>query len=146
MEARLVHHPGQLNEILDLLKRSGLPYKDIKPENNLFVCYYGANGNLIGSGGLEFYSDYALLRSVAVEENERGHSVGQRIVNDLMDRARARSVKEVFLLTETARDFFLKMGFSLIAREDVAVEVKASSEFSSVCPASAASLVYRFNS
>jgi amino-acid N-acetyltransferase len=146
MEARLVTHAGQLNEILALLKRTGLPYQDIKPDNNLFVCYYGADGRLIGSGGLEFYADYALLRSVAVEENERGHANGKRIVNDLMMRAKGCDVREVYLLTETARDFFLKMGFLTIAREDVPVVVKESTEFASVCAASAASLVYRLRS
>jgi amino-acid N-acetyltransferase len=110
------------------------------------VCYYGENGKVIGSGGLEFYATYALLRSVAVEENERGNDIGKGIVNDLVQRAKARAVKEVFLLTETARDFFLKLGFSMIAREDVPAAVKESSQFTSGCPVTAATMVYRFTS
>ena len=144
MEARVVNKPKYLEEALLLLKTSKLPYQDIKLDNNLFVSYHDEEEHLIGFGGLEFYSSYALLRSVAVNEAQRGKAIGTRIVNDLLDRAKSNSVKEVYLLTETAYDFFLKRGFVEIWRENVPGEIKASSEFTSVCPVSAACMVYRF--
>ena len=144
MKARIINEPQSLNEVLTLLKGSKLPYNDVTLNNNLFVSYHDDNGVLIGSGGLEFYGSYALLRSVAVDENRRGKAIGKEIVGDLLDRARSKSVKEIFLLTETAHDFFLKRNFKDIARENVPAEVKASSEFASVCPASAACMVFRF--
>ena len=133
-----------LEVVVSLLKDNKLPYKDIQLNNGLFISYSDDNGKKIGSGGLEFYSNYALLRSVAVDESRRGESFGKEIVNDLLDRARNRSVKEIYLLTETAHDFFLKKGFKDITRDEVPAEVKASSEFASVCPVSAACMVYRF--
>jgi amino-acid N-acetyltransferase len=101
-------------------------------------------GKIIGSGGLEFYSMYALLRSVAVDQSERGKAYGKNIIRDLLDRAKSNSAKEVYLLTETAHDFFVKRGFADVPRENVPAEVKTSTEFSSVCPVSAACMVYRF--
>ena len=144
MEARVVNKPQFLDEAFSLLKTSKLPYQDIKLDKNLFVSYHDEDHYLIGFGGLEFYSSYALLRSVAVKEELRGKAIGTSIVNDLLDRAKTNSVKEVYLLTETAYDFFSKRGFVEIWRENVPGEVKASSEFTSVCPVSAACMVYRF--
>lgn len=144
MEPRIVKEQQSLNDILSLLKNNKLPYEDIKLDNNLFISYRDENGKIIGSGGLEIYSSYALLRSVAVDQNERGKAYGKDIVKDLIDRAKRNSIKEVYLLTETAHDFFLKRGFKDVSRENVPAEVKASTEFSSVCPVSAACMVYRF--
>lgn len=144
MRAKVVDHNNSLDEILSLLKSNKLPYRDVKLENSLFVSYHDENGKVIGSGGLEFYSMYALLRSVAVDETQRGKAFGKEIVNDLLNRAKGKSTKEIYLLTETAHDFFLHRGFSDISREEVPVEVKASSEFASVCPVSASCMIYRF--
>jgi amino-acid N-acetyltransferase len=144
MKARVLEQDQALNDVLSLLKNNKLPFQDIKLENNLFVSYQNEQGKVIGSGGLEFYSHYALLRSVAVDETQRGKAFGKKIVSDLIDRAKNKSVREIYLLTETAHDFFLKRGFIDITRENVPAEVKASSEFASVCPVSAACMVYRF--
>ena len=66
MNCRVANSQHSLDEILELLRACKLPYKDIRLENSLFVSYCDHSGKLIGSGGLEFYSPYALLRSVAV--------------------------------------------------------------------------------
>ena len=143
MEGRLINEQSSLHDVLELLRICKLPYQDIQLKNNLFISYHNEDGKMIGSGGLEFYSSYALLRSVAVDETLRGKSIGKKIVEDLLLRARARTIREVYLLTETAHDYFTKRGFSDIARENVPNEVKASTEFSSVCPVSASVMVYR---
>lgn len=143
MEARIINQDQSLEGVLMLLKSSKLPYQDVKLHGGLFVSYHDGSGKMIGSGGLEFYSGYALLRSVAVDESQRGKAFGKEIVNDLLDRARSRSIKEIYLLTETAHDFFVKRGFTDIPRQDVPAEVRAASEFESVCPVSAACMVYR---
>jgi amino-acid N-acetyltransferase len=135
---------NSLHTVLDLLRASSLPYQDIELKNNLFIIYHDDNGKMIGSGGLEFYSSYALLRSLAVVESERGKSFGKEIVSDLFARAQSRTVKEIYLLTETASDFFKKIGFADIARDAVPNEIKTSTEFKSVCPVSAACMIYRF--
>lgn len=121
-----------------LLRLNDLPYLDIRIEMSLFNIYHDDANSVVGVGGLEFYGDYALMRSVVVDANYRQLSYGSKIVNDLLEKAKARNVKDLFLLTETAREFFLKHGFRDLPRDKVPLEIQASSEFSTVCPLSAA--------
>jgi amino-acid N-acetyltransferase len=144
MESRIIDNQQSLNEVLSLLQNSKLPFQDIELKNNQFLSYHDAHGKIIGSGGLEYHGSYALVRSVAVAETERGKAIGQAIVKDLLDRAKQKPVKEAYLLTETAHDFFLKRGFADVTRENVPTEIQSSSEFKSVCPVSAACMVYKF--
>lgn len=130
-----------LPSVLELLKACKLPFQDVSLTDTVIVGYYNEEGQLIGSGGLEFYGDSALLRSVAVAGAERGKSLGQEIVKDIISRAKARSIEQIFLLTETAHDFFLRFGFRDTDRSGVPLEVQKSSEFSSVCPVSAFCMV-----
>ena len=143
MNAQVVTTKSMQDDVIALLRSCKLPYQDLIVESNLLVSYHDDKGKIIGSGGLEFYSAYALLRSVAVEETQRGTAVGKQIVADMLLRAKQAGVCEVYLLTETAHDFFLRRGFSDINRELVPEEVKASTEFSSVCPITASVMVYR---
>jgi amino-acid N-acetyltransferase len=144
MNARIVETNESLHEVTSLLKASNLPFKDIQPGNIELISYSNNDGKIVGSGGLEFYGSFALLRSVAVEESQRGQSLGTQIVKDLLERARKRSVMAVYLLTETAEGFFLKHGFASTRREDAPESLRASTEFTSVCPATAVCMVFRF--
>lgn len=119
-----------------LLKASGLPADDLNFERDLLVGYYEAD-QLVGTGALEVYGDYALLRSLSVKLGIRGKSVGTNITDYLIDEARSRKLKGIYLLTEKARGFFLKKGFLDTTRDAVPQELHASSEFSHVCPVSA---------
>jgi amino-acid N-acetyltransferase len=127
------------------LEANHLPFEDIKVDGTLMIRYLNDDDKLIGCGGLEFYSDSALMRSVAVHSEQRNISIGRSIVNDLLDRARDRSIREVYLLTETAHDYFVRLGFTDVPRDQVPQLLHTSSEFSSVCPVSAACMVYRIN-
>jgi amino-acid N-acetyltransferase len=141
----LIQDASDLKKLQHFLQTNKLPYGDIKTDGNVFVAYYDAEGNMIASGGLELYGASALLRSVAIDQHYRGKGLGKRMVDDLIIKAKNLKVDFVFLLTETARAFFLKKGFSDVSRDDVPVEIKSSSEFSFVCPVSAACMSYRLN-
>ncbi len=141
----LIQDASELNKLQHFLEANSLPHADIKSEGNVFIAYYDAGENMIASGGLELYGASALLRSIAVEQQYRGQDLGKQMVDDLLVKARDLKIDLIFLLTETARPFFLKKGFSDISREDVPVEIKSSSEFSFVCPVSAACMSYRIN-
>jgi amino-acid N-acetyltransferase len=56
-------------------------------------------------------------------------------------QAQVHGVRRVFLLTETAADFFPRFGFRPVARTAVPAAVQQSVEFSSACPASALVMV-----
>jgi amino-acid N-acetyltransferase len=145
MNSRIVSDRESMTDVLQFLKNSQLPYEDIQiTEDTLFITYHNDEGKLIGTGGLEFYTDHSLLRSLAVEKGQRGKAIGKQIVADLMSKAKARQVVDVYLLTETAHDFFQKIGFKDINRNEAPEAVKASSEFSSVCPVSASCMLYKF--
>jgi amino-acid N-acetyltransferase len=135
-------HTSQLKQFMQFLEQNKLPFKDIQLNGNFFLRYYDAEGNTVGSGGLELYGDTGLLRSVAVMESNRGHNIGKQIVDDILQRAAELNLHSVFLLTETAYDFFLKKGFSDVSRDAVPDALKRSSEFSEVCPSSAKCMVY----
>ena len=75
-----------------LLKASGLPADDLNYEKDLLVGYFEGDA-LVGTGGLEIYGDYALLRSLAVRLGIRGKSVGTTITEYLIEEARKKKLK-----------------------------------------------------
>ncbi|MEX2234079.1 MAG: arsenic resistance N-acetyltransferase ArsN2 [Cyclobacteriaceae bacterium] len=120
-----------------LLKASGLPADDLDFSRDLLVGYYEGDA-LVGTGGLEIYGPYALLRSLSVKLGIRGKAVGTTITEYLLAEAKKRRLKGIYLLTETAHGFFQKKGFVDVPRDAVPEEVKRSAEFSKLCPQSAA--------
>jgi amino-acid N-acetyltransferase len=147
MQPSMIQDQIALEKLQKFLQLNKLPHKDIdhalSTKGRMFLGYYNDNGELIGSGGLELYGDAALLRSVAVKENHRGRELGKKIIDDLVSQAQKANIANIFLLTETARDFFLKHGFKLIARDEVPENIKATSEFTHVCPISAVCMFYK---
>ena len=133
---KLISNTESFESFRSLLKNSNLPADDLNYKRDLLVGYYEGD-ELVGTGGLEIHGDYALLRSLSVKLGIRGKSVGTTITEFLLAEAKKKKLKGVYLLTETARGFFLKKGFADVPRTEVPHEVKASSEFSSVCPTSA---------
>lgn len=127
----------ELESLKKFLQINQLPADDLQLENSLLITCYNANETLVGSGGLEFYGDKALLRSLAVSQELRGQQLGKQIVYDLLQQAREAGIKEVYLLTQTAFHFFQKLSFTEVHREQVPDDIKASSEFSEVCPSTA---------
>ena len=137
-----------LEKLQKFLQSNKLPHQDIQnvpAKERLFLGYYDDAGELIGSGGLELYGDSALLRSVAVKENVRGKELGKKIVDDLVRQAKNSQINNIFLLTETAKDFFTKKGFTIVSRDEVPANVRASSEFTDVCPTSAICMFYKLS-
>jgi amino-acid N-acetyltransferase len=115
-----------------LLQSSDLPFSGLDYSKDLLVGYY-EDGAMVGTGGLEIYGDYGLLRSLSVKLGTRGKALGTAITEYLIKEGRARKLKGIYLLTETAHGFFLRKGFLDVRREDVPEPLKASSEFSHDC-------------
>ena len=91
---------------------------------------------VIGTGGLESFRDCALLRSISIKRSaEKG--LGKFIVGELEKMARQNGVNCLYLLTTTAEGFFTKQGYETIDRETVPIEIKNTTEFSSICPSTA---------
>ncbi len=125
--------------ILDLLERSQLPRAGL--EGHLETTLVARDGNqLVGCAAIEPFGTAGLLRSVAVDAALRGQGLGQRLTRAALDLARERGIKTVYLLTETAGDFFPRFGFQPVTRAQVAPAVQQSVEFTSACPASACAM------
>lgn len=141
IKSKLVKDTESFDAFRALLKSAGLPHQDLDYEKNILMAYYDGN-TMIGTGALEIYGNHALLRSLAVNDAARGRSIGSQITNDLIEQARKKNIKSIYLLTESARLFFKRKGFKDVAREEAPKEVRSSSEFSHVCSDSAVCMVY----
>ena len=137
---RLIDDETSFEKFRSLLKSSNLPADDLNFNKDLLVGYFEGDA-LVGTGGLEVYGEYGLLRSLSVKLGIRGKSVGTNITEYLIDEARERKLKAIYLLTENAHGFFQKRGFIDIPRDSVPEPLKASSEFSHVCSPSASAMV-----
>ena len=127
---------SDIQEIQRLLKSVDLPYTDIEPHINHFLCVEDEN-ELIGVVGLEVYEDIALLRSLAVDEKYRKRGLGKILIDEILQYADDRKIKHIYLLTTTAEAFFTKLGFTLVERNDAPDVIRATHEFASLCPESA---------
>ncbi len=128
--------PADLSAMLALLTAAGLPTDGVA--EHLPTMLVATDGRrVVGCVGLEIGGEAALLRSVAVDETERGTGLGGRLVRVALDLARRRAVTEVALLTTTADDYFPRFGFVPVNRDQVPTALQASAEFTGACPASA---------
>ena len=130
--ARLEDYDG----IRHLLQANALPLDGLTDHlDHAFVAR--ADGHIVGVSALEIHDDGGLLRSVVVDDAQRGTGIARRLVEAALTLARERRLPAVYLLTTTAADYFPKLGFVTIARDDVPASVRQSIEFTSACPASA---------
>jgi amino-acid N-acetyltransferase len=105
-----------------------------------FVIGVDEQERIVGVAGVEVYGDAGLLRSAAVLPAHQGTGIGKRLTEDRIDWARARGLRTVYLLTETAADYWPRFGFSRIGRDEAPAAVAASVEWSGGCPASAVAM------
>ncbi|HXX30145.1 MAG TPA: arsenic resistance N-acetyltransferase ArsN2 [Myxococcaceae bacterium] len=96
-------------------------------------------GSVVGTAGLEVHGRYGLLRSLAVLPNAGGSGTGSRLTWQVLEEAVAQGLREVYLLTTTAVEFFPRFGFVRIRRKEVPADLLASSEFE-VCPSTAVTM------
>ena len=127
---------ADLESIKALLVASGLPTAGVDDHWKTFIVAKDGE-NIVACGGAEAYQFAALIRSVAVEEKYRSHGLGRRIVRQLLDRLASRGLREFYLLTTTAEEYFRKRGFKVIDRDEVHPQLLSSREFQDACPESA---------
>ncbi|HTD41439.1 MAG TPA: arsenic resistance N-acetyltransferase ArsN2 [Mucilaginibacter sp.] len=122
--------------ILALLSSEKLPEDDLSATLENFLVATG-DDELTGTIGLEIYGDYGLLRSLVVKPAFRNQNIASKLVAQIETLASSKGLRAIFLLTETAPDYFARKGYQKITRNEVPAEVQRSSEFSHACPQSA---------
>jgi len=84
----------------------------------------------VGCVSLEVLGDDAILRALAVDSKFRGAGYGWMLADMAVGQARWRGVRRIYLLTETASDFFAaKFGFRVVDRSTLSRQVAASEAF-----------------
>lgn len=127
---------ADLEPIKELLVAAGLPTAGVDDHWKTFiVAREGAK--LVACGGAEAYQFAALIRSVAVSPEHRSKGLGRRIVRQLLDRLASRGLREFYILTTDAEEYFRKRGFKTIDRDEVHPQLLSSREFQDACPESA---------
>ncbi|HEY1348187.1 MAG TPA: GNAT family N-acetyltransferase [Ktedonobacteraceae bacterium] len=87
------------------------------------------------------YEGVAILHSVAIDPVYRSRGLGQQLVETQLNKAQKLGFLEVYLLTETAHDYFPRFGFRPIERSAVAPFIHAPIEWTSAGPESAQAMV-----
>lgn len=131
-----VHRHPPAAAVRALLERAGLPFTDIGDgTEHFFAC--GSAAAPAGVVGLELLGAEALLRSLAVDPEHQNNGCAGALVAAAENHARAQSARRIYLLTETASGFFERRGYRAVPRESAPERIRQTSEFSSLCPASA---------
>ena len=132
--------PGRASDlaaVTALLLGAGLPTDDLTHASDLHLWVLEADGDVVGSIGIERFGVHALLRSLVIAPAHRGRGLGHRLVARLERDVQEKGVERLILLTETAESFFRRNGFQILDRRLVPAQVTRSAEFRSLCPASA---------
>ena len=134
--------PQDLHEILKLLDSNDLPTIGVDQHLHQFLVWEMDTTDSIdsyigGCVGLELYGKHALLRSLSVHFQYQGKGIGTQLLNSIIRQAKDMDIRNLYLLTTTASEFFDKQNFMRISRNDAPDVIKASLEFSNICPSTA---------
>ncbi len=132
--------PGDLDGVLALLAEVDLPTVEVAEWLSRFLVAE-ADGRIIGVAGLEVHGSDGVLRSLAVDPAHQGGGLGGRLAATAIASARRAGLRRLYLLTETAEEYFPRHGFRRIPRDEASDAVRASVEFREACPASAVAMV-----
>ena len=142
MDARLrPATAADLPSVEQLLMDAGLITAGV-PEHIDHFLLAEEDGRIVASAGLERYGAQALLRSVTVASQYRNRGFARDLVSRILEDAVGGQLREVYLFTSTAPDYFRRFGFVPVGREDVAEPVRVSQEYGACC-ADAQAMVLR---
>jgi amino-acid N-acetyltransferase len=122
-----------LEDVLNLLESAKLPTAGVKDHIQNFMLEF-ENDALVGCAGFEIYETAGLLRSVLVNAVERSHRIGARLVKSILEHAKTQQLPSVFLLTQTAENYFPRFGFKQVSRAEIPESLQASEELRGACP------------
>src|SRR5581483_3941656 len=96
--------------IIGLLAAEKLPVDDLPALLENFIVAR-EDSKVSGVVGLEIYGQSALLRSLAVRPAYRDKGIAKELLNRIEEFAAAKGVRQLYLLTETAPDYFRRKGY-----------------------------------
>jgi len=123
---------GDLPAVKALLILRSLPLEGVAESFDRFWVAEGER-ELVGAAGLEVHGRFGLLRSLAVLPTAANAGIGSRLTWQLLEEAVGQGLREVYLLTTTASEFFPRFGFVRVRRREVPADLLESREFEA-CP------------
>jgi N-acetylglutamate synthase-like GNAT family acetyltransferase len=124
-------HHSSWPVFLATLAHAGLPTDDVLELGQRF--YVLSDNAIVGFGGFQLLGRDALLRSVVVLPDRR-----RQLTSALLSLLRIEGCDRVWLLTDSASEFFERFGFITQPRTAAPPTIASTREFSALCPASAA--------
>ncbi len=125
-------HRADMAPARALLELAGLEEEPARDDQ--FPSFYVLHNErgLVGTVALEVLGDDSVLRALAVHPEERGAGYGWMLADTAIAQARWRGVRRIYLLTESASDFFAaKFGFRVVDRSTLSKQVAGSETFTS---------------
>ena len=133
---------NDLPNILNLLSYYNLITQDIDLNKQYFLGFKQQK-DCVAIGALEFHRPYALIRSVVVSPEHQHKGYAKIICQALFQHALSEKIIELYLLTETADEFFSRQGFELIDRDTAPQIIKSTPQFNTLCPGDARVMKFR---
>ncbi len=127
-----------LPAVATLLHGGGLQAGNVRERAGRTVVAQSGRDTLLGTAAWDPVGDAALVRSVAVAPSARRAGVGMLLVAGALRSAIRAGVRDAWLVTTDAEDFFRTCGFGKIARDHVPDEVLDHPQIERECPSSAA--------
>lgn len=131
---------ADLAGVRDLLLAGKLPLDGLEEQFGDSYAVAVLGDRIVGAEGIECYEGCGLLRSAVVDAAWRGRRIGDRLTSDRLRWARAAGLREVWLLTTSAADYFPRFGFQRAERGEASPALQRSREFAEACPASAVAM------
>lgn len=101
---------SDVESIKNLLIENELPSSDVEEHIRNFILAEYEN-KIIAVGGIERYGTTALLRSIAVTPEYRGNGIAKKLYQLFEKKASSLGVDMLYLLTESAVEYFKKINF-----------------------------------
>jgi N-acetylglutamate synthase-like GNAT family acetyltransferase/protein-tyrosine-phosphatase len=124
---------GDLDAIRRLLVAALLPSGSVGGPNQRFIVAR-QNGRVVGCAGLETFGEDGQLRSMAVHWTSRNSGLGSRLHGRLLFEALQAGVRNLYVVTTTAADFFARQGYRKIQSANVPPGVVESEEYATFVP------------
>lgn len=120
-----------------LLASAGLPLDGAAEAlSTIGVVARADDGSVAGAAAVEQFGSAGLLRSVVVDPEVRGTGIGHALVTAAEASARDAGIHDLYLVTETAIEWFPRLGYVRVPREVAVPVVGESIEFTMACSVS----------
>ena len=122
-----IHDVPRIQEIINshaelgrmLFKSLAQLFEDLRD----FAVYENETGQVVGCVALTIiWADMAEVRSLAVDEGQRGRGIGRQLVEWSVDEARRLGIRKIMSLTYEQR-FFEKLGFEVVNKDTLPLKV-----------------------